>query len=141
MNANTKKVIKGVAKTTGKYTLKGLGKGVELASRGALKTVDALIRSPQIQTLATAAGILAASVMIPSVGVGVVSMIGLKYLVDSSLGNNKGLLGEIGDMLRAGNVVTRNVSNRILSPTLNTMDRGMKTLGRKYQDKVDNMLR
>lgn len=141
MNANTKKVIKGVAKTTGKYTLKGLGKGVELASRGALKTVDALIRSPQIQTLATAAGILAASVMIPSVGVGIVSMIGLKYLVDSSLGNNKGLLGEIGDMLRAGNVVTRNVSNRILSPTLNTMDRGMKTLGRKYQDKVDNMLR
>lgn len=141
MNANTKKVIKGVAKTTGKYTLKGLGKGVELASRGALKTVDALIRSPQIQTLATAAGILAASVMIPSVGVGVVSMIGLKYLVDSSLGNNKGLLGEIGDMLRAGNVVTRNVSNKILSPTLNTMDRGMKTLGRKYQDKVDNMLR
>ena len=79
--------------------------------------------------------------MIPSVGVGVVSMIGLKYLVDSSLGNNKGLLGEIGDMLRAGNVVTRNVSNKILSPTLNTMDRGMKTLGRKYQDKVDNMLR
>ncbi len=141
MNANTKRVIKGVAKTTGRYTLKGLGKGVELASRGALKTVDALIRNPQIQTLATAAGILAASVMIPSVGVGVVSMIGLKYLVDSSLENNKGLLGEIGDMLRAGNVVTRNVSNKILSPTLNTMDRGMKTLGRKYQDKVDNMLR
>lgn len=141
MNAKTKKVIKGVAKTTGKYTLKGLGKGVELVSRGALKTVDALIRSPQIQTLATAAGILAASVMIPSVGVGIVSMIGLKYLVDSSLGNNKGLLGEIGDILRAGNVVTRNVSNRILSPTLNTMDRGMKTLGKKYQDKVDNMLR
>lgn len=141
MNAKTKKVIKGVAKTTGKYTLKGLGKGVELAGRGALKTVDALIRSPQIQTLATAAGILAASVMIPSVGVGIVSMIGLKYLVDSSLGNNKGLLGEIGDILRAGNVVTRNVSNRILSPTLNTMDRGMKTLGKKYQDKVDNMLR
>ena len=141
MNAKTKKVIKGVAKTTGKYTLKGLGKGVELAGRGALKTVDALIRSPQIQTLATAAGILAASVMIPSVGVGIVSMIGLKYLVDSSLGNNKGLLGEIGDILRAGNVVTRNVSNRILSPTLNTMDRGMKTLGKKYQDKVENMLR
>lgn len=141
MNENTKRVIKGVAKTTGKYTLKGLGKGVELVSRGALKTVDALIKNPQIQTLATAAGILAASVMIPSVGVGIVGMIGLKYLLDSSLGNNIGLLGEIGDILRAGNVVTRNVSNRILSPTLNTVDRGVKTLGRKYQDKVDNMLR
>mgnify|MGYP000558727674 CR=1 FL=1 len=31
---NAKKVIKGIAKTTGKYTLKGLGKGIELTGRG-----------------------------------------------------------------------------------------------------------
>ena len=138
MNAKTKKVIKGVAKTTGKYTLKGLGKGVELASRGAVKTVDALVRNPQIQTLATAAGILAASVMIPGVGVTLVAAIGLRRLIT---GSNKGILGEIGDILRTGNEVTRGVCNKVLSPTLNIMDRGMKTLGTKYQKEVDNLMR
>ena len=38
---NAKKVIKGFAKTTGKYTLKGLGKGLELTSRGTIKTLNA----------------------------------------------------------------------------------------------------
>lgn len=83
MNANTKKVIKGIAKTTGKYTLKGLGKGIELTGCGAIKTVNALVNNPQIQKLATGAGILAASVMIPTVGVGLISTLGLKYMVDN----------------------------------------------------------
>lgn len=43
-----KKIIKGIAKTTGKYTLKGLGKGVELTSRGAIKTVNALVKNPRM---------------------------------------------------------------------------------------------
>ncbi len=50
---NAKKVIKGIAKTTGKYTLKGLGKGIELTGRGAVKTVNALVKNPQIQKIAT----------------------------------------------------------------------------------------
>ena len=142
MNANTKNTIKGIAKTTGKYTLKGLGKGIELTSRGAIKTVNALIKNPHIQKLATGAGILTASVMIPPVGVGLISTLGLKYIVDKSLlENDKGVLDEINDILRMGNVVTRNASNKILSPTLNIMDRGMNKLGRKYQDKIDDIFR
>ena len=139
---NAKKVIKGIAKTTGKYTLKGLGKGIELTGRGAVKTVDALIKNPQIQKIATGAGILAASAMIPVVGVGLISTLGLKYMIDKSLlGKDKGMLDEINDILRMGNVVTRTASNKILSPTLNKMDRGMNKLGKNYQDKIDDIFR
>lgn len=139
---NAKKVIKGIAKTTGKYTLKGLGKGIELTGRGAVKTVNALVRNPQIQKIATGAGLLAASVMIPTVGVGLIGTLGLKYMLDKSLlGKNKGMLDEINDILKMGNVVTRNVSNKILSPTLNMVDRGMNKLGRNYQDKIDDIFR
>lgn len=135
MNAHTKRVIKGVAKTAGKYTLKGVGKGVELAGRGAIKTVDALVKNPQIQTLATAAGILAASVMIPTVGTGLVAVLGLNYLMD---GGTKGVLDGISDILKAGNKLTRSVCNKVLSPTLNTLDRGVKSLGKKYQEEIDD---
>ena len=139
---NAKKVIKGVAKVTGKYTLKGLGKGIELTGRGAIKTVNALVRNPQIQKIATGAGLLAASVMIPTVGVSLISTLGLKYMIDKSLlGKNKGMLDEINDILKIGNVVTRNASNKILSPTLKRMDRGINKLGKNYQDKIDDIFR
>lgn len=139
---NAKKVIKGIAKTTGKYTLKGLGKGIELTGRGAIKTVNALVKNPQIQKIVTSAGILATSVMVPTVGVGLLSTLGVKYMMDKSLsGKDKGMLDEVKDILRAGNVITRNVSKKILSPTLNKMERGTNKLGKKYQDKIDNMFR
>lgn len=139
---NAKKVIKGIAKTTGKYTLKGLGKGIELTGRGAIKTVNALVKNPQMQKIVTGAGLLAASVMIPTVGVGLISTLGLKYMIDKSLlGKDKGMLDEINDILRMGNVVTRNASNKILSPILNKMDRGMNKLGKNYQDKIADIFR
>ena len=139
---NAKKLIKGIAKTTGKYTLKGLGKGMELTGRGTIKTINALVRNPQIQKIATGAGLLAASVMIPTVGVGLISTLGLKYMVDKSLlGKNKGMLDEINDILRTGNAVTRTASNKILSPTLNKLDRGINKLGKNYQDKIDDIFR
>ena len=142
MNPKAKKVIKGIAKTTGKYTLKGLGKGIELTGRGAVKTVNALVKNPQVQKIAAGAGILAASVMIPTVGVGVISTLGLKSMIDNSLlGKNKGIVNEFNDILRMGNVVTRTASNKILSPTLNKMDKGINKLGKKYQKKIDDMFR
>lgn len=139
---NAKKIIKGITKTTGKYTLKGLGKGVELAGVGTIKTVNALVRNPQVQKIATGAGMLAASVMIPTVGVGLISMLGLKYTVDKALlGKNKGMVDEITDILRMGNSVTRKASDKILSPVLSKMDKGINKLGKNYQDKIDNLFR
>ena len=139
-------IIKGYAKTAGKfvgkYTLKGLGKGVELTARGATQAVDALVTSPQMQKIATGAGMLAATVMIPSVGVPMISALGLKYVTDNYLlGKNKDALDEINDAINMGNVITRVVSNKILSPLLNKTDRGIKSLGNKYQRKVDQMMR
>ena len=139
---NAKKIIKGFAKTTGKYTLKALGKGLELTGKGTIKTVNALTKNPMMQKVITGAGILAAGVMIPTVGVGLISALGLKYVIDKSLlKNNKGMIDEISDILQAGNIVTSKVSNKILSPTLNRMDRGVSNLGRKYQNKIDDIFR
>jgi hypothetical protein len=138
---NAKKVIKGIAKTTGKYTLKGLGKGVELAGRGAIQTVNALVENPQVQKIATGAGILASSVMIPTVGVGLMSTLGLKYMIDKSLlGNDKGIVDEIDDILNAGAEVTKNVAGKI-SPALQKADKGVQDVGKNYQDKIDNIFR
>ena len=137
-----KKVIKGIAKTTGKYSLKALGKGMELVDRGVIKTIDALVKNPQIQKIATGAGLLAAGVMIPTVGVGMIGSIGAKYMIDKTLlSNNKGILEEMNDILLMGNTVTKNVSNKILSPVLNKSDKGMKNLGRNYQNKIDDIFR
>lgn len=137
-----KKTIRGFAKTAGRYTLKGLGKGLELAGRGSIKTVNALVQNRGIQKIATGAGILAASVMIPTIGVGLVSAVGLKYLMDKTVnGKDKAILNEIGDILNAGNKITKSVSDKVLSPVLRTMNDGVKSLGKKYQDKVDDVLR
>jgi len=66
--------------------------------------------------------------------VGLISTLGLKYMIDKSLlGKNKGMLDEINDILRMGNVVTRSASNKILSPTLNKMNIGMNKFGRNYE--------
>ena len=51
------------------------------------------------------------------------------------------MLDEIKDVLRMGNGVTRSASNKILSPTLKKMDRGMNKLGKNYQDKIDDIFR
>ncbi len=63
-------------------------------------------------------------------------------MMDKSLmGKNKGMLDEINDILQMGNMVTRNASNKVLSPVLNKMDRGLNKLGKNYQDKIDDMFR
>ena len=142
MNTKAKKVIKGIAKNTGKYTLKGLGKGVELAGRGAVQVVDSIIKDPALQEIVTSAGILAASVAVPSVGVALMTTVGLKYAIDRTfLGNNKSMLDEINDILQVGNTVTRNVSDKILRPTLKNVDKSLKDIGKDYQDTVDDFFR
>ena len=139
---NGKKTIKGIAKTTGKYTLKGIGKGIELTGRGAIKAVNALAKNPQVQKIATGAGLIAASVVVPAVGVSLIGAVGLKYAIDKALlEKDKGILDEINDILRMGNVVTKNASDKILSPTLSKMDKGMENVGKKYQDKIDDIFR
>ena len=135
-----KRVIKGVSKTAGKYTLKGLGKGVELAGTGALKAVEALSKNEGFQTIAAGAGIISAGVMMPAVGVGLLGTLGLKYLVDNKfLKKDKGLAEEVMDIIKVGNIVTKNVGEKILSPLSQHMDKGVKSLGSKYQDKIDDM--
>lgn len=136
-----KKTIKGIAKNTGKYTLKGLGKGMELAGRGGVKTIRAIANNQTVQKVLTGAGMLAASIAIPAVGVTAISLIGMKMMIDAASGKNKGIMDEIGDLLNMGNRVTRTATRKILNPILGKTERGMKNLGRKYQGKMDQVFR
>ena len=121
-----KRVIKGVMKTTGKYTLKGIGKGLELASRGTIKTVNALVKNRSVQKILTSA----------------ITVVALKYMLDRGiLDNNKSLINEINDVLNVGNKVTNFVGRKVFSPALDTADKGVKKLGNKYQDGINNMFR
>ena len=89
---NIKRKIAGFAKITGKYTLKSLGKGIELANRGAVGIaagINALLKNPAIRRIATTAGLIAASVSIPGVGMGLLAVIGGKYLIDLGLRKSK----------------------------------------------------
>lgn len=142
---DAKRVIKGIAKTTGKYTCKGIGKGVELVGRAGVKTLDVLVQNRGIQKIATGAGLLAASVMIPGVGVSMIGAIGLKYMLDRTssdvLKNNKTILDEMNDILNVSNKVTRTVSNNVISPALHGLDKGIKNLGKNYQSKIDGVFR
>lgn len=142
MDPNTKRIIKGIAKSTGKYTLKGIGKGAELTGRGTIKTINALIKNPEFQKIVTSTGIIAASVTVPAVGASVATALALKYATDKTMyGRNKGLVDEFNDIVRVGNRVTRKVSKKILSPTLRKIDKGISKLGKNYQDKVDDIFR
>lgn len=105
-------------------------------------TVNALVRNSQIQKIATGAGLLTASVMFPTVAVSLMTTLGMKYAIDKViLGNDKGLLDEINDIIKVGNVVTKSASDKILSPTLKYVDRGISNLGKNYQNKIDDIFR
>ena len=124
-----KRVIKGVMKTTGKYTLKGIGKGLELASRGTIKTVKALVKNRSVQKILTGAGVLAACVAVPTIATSAITVVALKYMLDRGiLDNNKSLINEINDVLNVGNKVTNFVGRKVVSPALDTADKGVKKL-------------
>lgn len=140
MNTKAKRIIKGVAKCTGKYTLKAIGKGLEFAGRGTIKTVHALSKSKDIQKVMTAAGLIGATVAVaPVVGLGVLAA---KYVLDKTIleHSERGIVDEITHVVNIGNKITEKVSNKI-SPTLGKMDKGVAKLGQKYQDKIDDIFR
>lgn len=138
---NVKKTIKGIAKTAGKYTLKGIGKATELVERGTVKTVNALVKNPNVQEIDTSAGRINSEVTIPAVETEMIGVVGLKYMKDrASLENDKSLIEEIGDIIKAGNVVTKS-AREALSNTLEKTDKGIERIGQKGQDKLDDLFR
>lgn len=135
-----KKVISGIARTTGKYTLKGIGKGLEIAGTGGVRTIHAIARNRGLQKIVTGAGILAAGVMIPTVGIGLISAVGAKYLYDRTITNKhwKSIMDEINDIVEMGTRVTRGVTRSIISPVLDGAEAGIHKSGKKFQDFVDD---
>lgn len=141
------KKIKGFAKKgakfAGKWSLKGIVKGGELIGRFPIKTLNAIVKCPELQKVATTLGLLSASVLIPTVGVGMITALATKFALDRTILNNhdKWILEEIGDMINLGNVVTKSVSDKVLSPVLVKMDKGVGNIGKNTQSKIDGMFR
>ena len=138
-----KKVIKGIAKTTGKYTLKGIGKGAELIGRGTVKTIHSLVKSKNLHKITSRAGVLVASVLVPAIGATLIGSLGLKYIVDNSiLEKNRDIKTEIKDMIKIGDNINakmyEEINKKILMLTLDKTEKGIKNLGNKYQKYIDS---
>lgn len=141
MKDETKQKITGFAKTVGKFTLKGIERGAEFIGRGALQATNAIVTNPAVQHIATAAGLVAASIAMPTVGIGLAATVGLKYLYDKVMhkGQNRGLFDEIGDILGGANQITKAVGDKVLSPVINLGDKGLEMLGDKAQQGINDL--
>ena len=137
---NVKRNISGFARTTGKFTLKGFGRGIELLGKGTKEKIEPLVRDPEIQKIATSTGIIVTGVTIPAVGVGLVGITGLKYLIDHRIkDNDKEFKDEISDIFKAGNVITKTISENILSPLLNIAGNELQKGGKALQSRADDL--
>ena len=141
INSSKKYAIVG-AKTGGKYTLKGLGKALEWTARGGIKTVDALVKNKDAQKIATGAGMLAASVMIPSVGTAALTLLATKYMMDRYLlGKQVDLMDSALSLVNMGNKVTGLVCDKVFDPALKFADKETKDLGKSAQDWIDQNIK
>lgn len=89
-------------------------KGLKKGARTVVKTVGKIVRNPNVQKLA----FLTASVAIPSVGIGALSGVALKWGFDNMLGKDKNMGDVINDMLHTGGSVTRGLVKGLENPTL-----------------------
>lgn len=146
MAQNGKRKITGFKKFGGKavkYSLKALAKVPELAVRGTSKAVDALANSEQFQVVATAGGLVVATVACPTVALGIGAIAVGKLFADSvlnktnSLGAKKGLLEEVNETLLLGNKLTTLACTKIISPAARFVDNKTKDLGKATQQKID----
>ena len=129
---------------TGKWGLKALAKGGELAVRGATTAIDHLANSEQFQVVATTGGLVAASVAFPPLGIGLGAFVAGKCLADKIL-NRSSRTGErtfskaLRDTILLANRATKLVCDRAISPAMRTVNRGAKDIGEKAQDGIDDM--
>ena len=141
----TKNIGKGTIATVGKATkftgkigLKTFAKATELSLRGGIKTINAIAKNREIQKILTGAGIVTAGIMIQPVGVALISTIGIHRMMDAVSNNGKGLVDDVNDILKVGNSITKEVIDKIISPTLNKLDNKTKQLGKISQEKIDD---
>ena len=141
----TKNIGKGTIATVGKATkftgkigLKTFAKATELFLRGGIKTINAIAKNREIQKILTGAGIVTAGIMIQPVGVALISTIGIHRMMDAVSNNGKGLVDDVNDILKVGNSITKEVIDKIISPTLNKLDNKTKQLGKISQEKIDD---
>lgn len=112
-----------------------MAKGTELIGRGGIKVIEALVENPIVQTIGT----MSLGAIIPEV-VTSVSIGGIR-LMTSALFSKKDINEKFMDTINTGNLVTRTVVNRVISPLLNCADKGIGRIGDKVQNKIDDLFR
>lgn len=121
MNQQTKKKIKDIAKTTGKYTLKG---GMKLA-QSAFKATGAIAKNKYARKLAVY-GItaLAAIEFAPLL----ILAAGTKYALDSTIGGNANLFKDMKDIASLGTELAKIPTNLLADLVEGISDIGDKGL-------------
>ena len=139
-------IITGILKTVGKYSLKGIAFGAELAGRGVVNGANALVSNHTVQKIATGAGLIAAAVFIPHVGAVVAYGLVGKLLYDRFFQRNEfrrdhtHTLDSINDILEFSNGPMEAACN-VASRGLRAADRRIVEMGRTTQQSIDNMFR
>ena len=150
-----KNKIKGVAKFTGKWSLKTVGKLLEETAKLGLKFTDLVITNKTGQKIITAGGIITAGVVFPYVGGGIITLMGLKYAKNRFLSKKykhttlhmgsvtketQIFLNEAKDTINQSAKLTGVIANKI-HPCLNTTYKEVEKQGKKYQKKIDSIFR
>ena len=139
-------IITGILRTVGRYSLKGIAFGAELAGRGVVNGANALITNHTVQKIATGAGLIAAAVFIPPVGAVAAYGLVAKLLYDRIFrrdGFRKDHVlpqDSINDILEFSNGPMEAVCNAA-SRGLRAADRRIVEMGRTTQQNIDNMFR
>lgn len=135
------KVLKGAAKTGGKWTLKGVGKGLEMPIRAATKGSSFVMNRKTTQKILAAGVPLAAGMVIPAAGAGIVGAVGIKYFYDVVIkGEDKNILSEIGELYGMSEKFTNQVASKAISPSLDKVNNKTKEFGKAYQEAVNKWL-
>lgn len=141
-----KLIITGILKTVGKYSLKGIAFGAELAGRGVVNGANALVSNHTVQKIATGAGLIAAAVFIPHVGAVVAYGLVGKLLYDRFFQRSEfkrdhtHTLDSINDILEFSNGPMEAACN-VASRGLEAADRRIVQMGRTTQQTIDNLFR
>lgn len=137
MNAATKRKIKNVAKTGGKYTLNGLkmaGKGVlsvtEIASRG----IRNVAKDRNARSFIAKAGTIGATIAFPAP---TIALAGMKYMVDNCvLGHDISAVEALMGTFRTTEKIMQSVLDVAAQPTAAIADEVQK-LSKKGKDALD----
>ena len=128
----------------GKFVLKGGSHMLELAGRGGTRVVGGLLKSDSFKTILTAAGMIGVGIACPTIGLGLLAVVGAKWAANKIMGKDKdengqtkvGLLDAIKDTIMAGKKLTDKVCEKT-EPLVNKAHDWIQETGENNREAID----